>query len=466
MESALLALPPQRTARKYFGAFSACFLTGVPAVFLLLILGGLAAPTYAATGRDGDRKRDSSQSGPRLKSDLRGEIPTSDGRRIHLVLDLGNIVIHTQNSGKIDYTVHLEADSSQKDAKELLKSFSVSAHETPEGVYLRGQTLRGSSGRLWVTVTVNVPKSYSLELSTGGGNIDSDNVDGTETVLTSGGNIMAGNVSGKARLVTGGGHITVKNVAGGLFANTGGGHITTGAVSGGATLHTSGGHIRMASVEGIARLSTGGGNVTVEHSGNELNAETTGGQIEVGETTGLVRAKTGGGGIRVVRVSGPTDLETVGGSIYLTQVDSAVKASTGAGLITAWFVGPVKSPSQCQLQSDDGDIVVYIPRQMPVTIDAQVQLGDEHRVIVDPAFQLKMSFDAASNGGHLARAEGPLNGGGEILHLRTVAGNIRLVASDAAKQVLLYKQQMAQLDEKVRLQLQLLEQSQSHESAP
>jgi hypothetical protein len=466
MESALLALPPQRAARKYFGSFSVCSLTCVPAVFLLLILGGLPASTYAAAGRDGNRKPDGSQSGPRLKSDLRGEIPTSDGRRIHLVLDLGNIVIHTQNSGKIDYTVHLEADSSQKDAKELLKSFSVSAHETPEGVYLRGQTLRGSSGRLWVTVTVNVPKSYSLELSTGGGNIDSDNVDGTETVLTSGGNIMAGNVSGKARLVTGGGHITVKNVAGGLFANTGGGHITTGAVSGGATLHTSGGHIRMASVEGIARLSTGGGNVTVEHSGSELNAETTGGQIEVGETTGLVRAKTGGGGIRVVRVSGPTDLETVGGSIYLTQVDSAVKASTGAGLITAWFVGPVKSPSQCQLQSDDGDIVVYIPRQMPVTIDAQVQLGDEHRVIVDPAFQLKMSFDAASNGGHLARAEGPLNGGGEILHLRTVAGNIRVVASDAAKQVLLYKQQMAQLDEKVRLQLQLLEQSQSHESAP
>jgi DUF4097 and DUF4098 domain-containing protein YvlB len=165
-------------------------------------------------------------------------------------------------------------------------------------------------------------------------------------------------------------------------------------------------------------------------------------------------------------VSGPTDLETVGGSIYLTQVDSAVKASTGAGVITAWFVAPVKSPSQCQLQSNDGDIVVYIPRQMPVTIDAQVQSGDEHRVIVDPAFQLKMSYDAASNGGRSVRAEGPLNGGGEILHLRTVAGNIRVVASDASKQVQLYKQQMAQLEEKVRLQLQLLEQSQSNENSP
>ena len=465
MQSAFLAPTLRRAVGKYLSALPARSLAR-PCVFLLLIFVWLPAFTYAAASGNGNQKPETFRSGPRLKSDLRGEIPTQDGRRIHLVLDLGNIVIHTQNSGKVDYTVHLEADASQKDAKELLKSFSITAHETPEGVYFRGQTSRQSSGRLWVTVTVNVPKNYSLELSTGGGNIDSDDVDGTETVLTSGGNIKAGSVSGKARLVTGGGHITVKNVTGGLFANTGGGHITTGAVSSGATLHTSGGHIRMASVDGLARLSTGGGNVTVEHSGSELNAETTGGQIEVGETTGLVRAKTGGGGIRVVRVSGPTDLETVGGSIYLTQVDSAVKASTGAGLITAWFVAPVKSPSQCQLQSNDGDIVVYIPRQLPVTIDAQVQSGDEHRVIVDPAFQLKMSYDAASNGGHSVRAEGPLNGGGEILHLRTVAGNIRVVASDAGKQVQIYKQQMAQLEEQLRLQLQSLEQSQSHENSP
>ncbi|HXN74043.1 MAG TPA: DUF4097 family beta strand repeat-containing protein [Candidatus Acidoferrales bacterium] len=466
MRSAQVALTLRRAFRNSLDGFSGSSLTFSSAVFLLVVLVGFPGSTHATAGKRDKGTQDVSRSGSRLKSDIRGEIPTRDGRRIHLVLDLGNIIVHTQNSGKVNYTVHLEADASQKDAKELLKSFSIIAHETTEGVYLRGQTSRQSSGRLWVTVTVNVPKSYSLELSTGGGNIDSDDIDGTETVLTSGGNITAGNVGGKARLVTGGGHIRVKNVAGGLFGNTGGGHITSGAVSGGATLHTSGGHIRMASVEGLAKLSTGGGNVTVEHSGSELNAETSGGQIEVGETTGLVRAKTGGGGIRVVRVSGPTDLETVGGSIYLTQVDSAVKASTGAGLITAWFVAPVKSPSQCQLQSNDGDIVVYIPRQLPVTIDAQVQSGGEHRVIVDPAFQLKMSYDAASDGGHSVRAEGALNGGGEVLHLRTVAGNIRVVASDAGKQVQLYKQQMAQLEEQIRLQMQLLEQSQSHENSP
>jgi hypothetical protein len=461
MARAMLASRLMRAIGKYFREFSGLTLPCNFTFLALFALSTLAGSAWA------DPQNGTRTSSTRLKSDLRGAITTHDGLRLHLALDLGNIVVHTQNSGKINYTVHLETDASQKDAKELLKNFSVSARETGDGVYLRGQTSRLSSGRLWVTVTVNVPKNYSLDLSTGGGNIDSDDIDGPERVLTSGGNIRAGNVGGEARLVTGGGHITVNNVSGGLFANTGGGHITTGAVTGGATLHTSGGHIRMASVEGVAKLQTAGGNVTVEHSGSALNAETTGGQIEVGESTGLVRAKTGGGGIRVVRVSGPTDLQTVGGSIYLTQVDSPVKASTGAGAITAWFVAPVKSPSQCELQSNDGDIVVYLPRQLPVTIDAQVQSGDEHRVIVDPAFQLKMSDDGSSDSdGHMVRAEGPLNGGGEVLHLRTAAGNIHLVASDANKQVQLYKQQMEQMQEKIRLQLQQLERAQAHENAP
>src|SRR5271156_3223369 len=414
MPRATIALRRSGPSWKYLSEFSdfssACGIT-------LLVVMSLSVSTLAAP-RQAPRR-----STARLKADLRGEATTRDGRRLHLVLDLGNIVVHTQNSEKIDYTAHLETDASQKDAKELLKSFAVSARETPDGVYLRGQTSPQSSGRLWVTVTVNVPKNYSLDLSTGGGDINTDDIGGPEAGLTSGGNIMAGNIGGAARLVTGGGHITVKNVSGGLFANTGGGHITTGAVTGGATLRTSGGHIRMASVEGAAKLVTAGGNVTVERSGSSLNAETTGGQIEVGESAGLVRAKTGGGGIRVIRVSGPTDLETVGGSIYLTQVDSAVKASTGAGVITAWFVAPVKGPSQCELQSNDGDIVVYLPRQLPVTIDAQVQSGDEPGVMFEPAFQLRRSDDGPSRNGHMVRAEGPLNGGGEVLHLRTVTGD-------------------------------------------
>jgi hypothetical protein len=428
----------------------------LPAFLGALFVACLLFPSnVAATG-----EKKSANSGPRVTLEVYGTVTTRDGQRLRLITDLGNVVIRTQNSGKLDYHVHLEADASQKNAKELLKSFSVNAREASEGVYFRGQSFgRQLRGRLWVTIEINVPKNYGLDVWTGGGNIEAEDINGRVALSTAGGNITAGNVGGAARLVTDGGHITVKNVGGELSANTGGGHITTGSVGGNASLHTNGGHIRVASVKGVARLDTGGGNITLEQSGGELVAETAGGQIEVGEAAGLVRAKTGGGGIRVVRVSGPTNLETGGGSIYLTQVDGLVKASTGAGGITAWFVSSPKRPGNCDLQSGDGDIVVYLPRQLSVTIDAQIQQGNEHHVIADPAFPLKVSYDEASNGSRRIRAEGALNGGGEVLRLRTVAGNIRLILSDSSKQVEIYKQHMEQIQQKLATQLRMVERS-------
>jgi hypothetical protein len=427
--------------------------------FLLLALPLLVLPpvSSARAHSSHDKSRGYAQ---RLTADLEGSVDTHDGERLRLVTDLGNITIHTRNSGKVDYRVRLEADASQKDAKQLLKSFSITGRETGEGVSVRGQTFgRQCSGRLWVTLELNIPKNYSIDVSTGGGNIEVDDVNGRVSLNTSGGNLQVGNIAGAARLETDGGHISVKNVTNELVAVTGGGHITTGSVGGNAMLHTGGGHIRVASVGGSARLETGGGNVTLEHSGSELVAQTAGGQIEVGEAAGQVRARTGGGGIRVVRLSGPTNLETGGGSIYLTQVDSAVKASTGAGGITAWFVAHGKHSGGCDFQSGDGDIVVYLPRQLPVTIDAQIQQGDEHRVIVDPAFSLKVSYNGGPNGP--VRAEGALNGGGDVLRLRTITGNIRVAMSDSNKQMQLYKQQMEQLQQKLESQLRMLEKASS-----
>lgn len=399
--------------------------------------------------------------GSRLASNITDALVTRDGERLHLVTDLGKVVIHTRASNKVEYLAHLEADASQKGANQLLKSFVMTGREMTQGVFLRGQTTdRHCSGRLWVTLEINVPRNYNLDVSTGGGSIELEDIDGRVTLSTSGGNITTGNIGGPAHLSTEGGHITVKNVAGELVAVTGGGHITAGAIAGNASLRTTGGHIRVASVRGTARLETGGGNVTLEHSGAELVAETSGGQIEVGEASGLVRARTGGGGIRVVRASGPANLQTVGGSIYLTQVDGAVKALANAGGITAWFVSPAKLTSTCELQSNDGDIVVYLPRQLAVTIDASVQMGDEHRLIVDPAFPLKVSYDNSSLSSRTIRAEGALNGGGEVLRLRTVAGNIHLALSDTNKQIEMYKTQMEQLQQQLDSQLRALEKSQ------
>lgn len=420
-----------------------------------MLLAGATAPAVAAQ-QGGPSQWPSGSTRARVTSNLNGSVAARDGGRLHVFTPLGNIIIHTANSGKVDYSVHLEADGARPVAAGLLKQFRIYAREVPDGVSMKA--VAGGQqccGRLWVTITLNIPKNYALDVSTGAGNIQTDDIDGRVSLYTAGGNISAANVGGPARLISeSGGHISVRDVAGNLTANTGGGHITTGAIAGNASLHTAGGHIHVASIRGIARLETGGGNITLQRSGTELMADTAGGQIDVGEAAGLVRATTGGGGIRVVRLSGPTDLQSTGGSIYLTQVDSSVKATAMAGGITAWFAPSHKTEGSCELQSNDGDIVVYLPRMLPVTIDGQIQMGYDHRVILDPAFPLKVSYDTTANGERMLHVRGSLNGGGEVIHLRTVAGNIRLALSDQAKQMQLYKQQMDQLQRQLQMQFQ------------
>jgi len=96
---------------------------------------------------------------------------------------------------------------------------------------------------------------------------------------------------------------------------------------------------------------------------------------------------------------------------------------------------------------------VHMPRDLAVTIDAEVHLGGEHRVIVDPAFPLRVSYDDSSRGAHTVRAEGSLNGGGELLRLRAMAGNIQFVLSDSAKQLEIYRQQMEKLQRQLQSRL-------------
>jgi TonB family protein len=254
--------------------------------------------------------------------------------------------------------------------------------------------------------------------------------------------LTAADVGGPARLETQGGHITVHDVAGDLTAISAGGHMTVGNVKGDALIRTGGGHIRVASIANTARLETGGGNIALQHAGAGITVHTSGGRIDLGETAGAIRASTGGGNIGVLNVTGPTQLDSRGGSICLTKVQGAIRASTTAGTITAWFIPQGKLHGPSQLESGTGDILIYIPRELAITIDAIVEepAGDPgmesssrnpESIEADPAIPLKVTYARAGSAPKQIRAEAALNGGGELLRLRTSTGRIRLRYSDS-----------------------------------
>src|SRR4029077_732427 len=214
-----------------------------------------------------------------------------------------------------------------------------------------------------------------------------------------------------------------------------------------------GGSSSWGTIGGRADLDTDGGNITVGHAGSFVNVRTGGGQIDFGEVRGSVHAQTGGGGIRIMYVAGPMEVESSGGSICLTRVAGAVQAATADGTITAW-INPSSGPDSgsggaanglpggasanpvtvqlagaSQLASGNGDIIVFLPRNLAVNIDAVVAKGGEHRIEADPA--LHLSFQTTESNNTAVHATGVLNGGGIPLKLRTSAGKIRLQFLDA-----------------------------------
>jgi TonB family protein len=405
-----------------------------------------------------------------------GILETQDGLTLRLSADLGSVRIVTLEAGAapaVRYTVHIETDARAPQAQALLDKYVLRAKATPAGVEIEGalppQAARAaaSGAQFWVQFEIAVPAGYSLDVNTEAGDIETQDVGGTAALITQGGNIRTGRIGvgglqnaarhvhdGNAgnsprslsKLRTEGGHIQVLDVAGNLNVFTGGGHINVGNVTGDAALRSGGGHIRAGTIGGRADLDTDGGNITVGHAGSFVNVRTGGGQIDFGEVRGSVHAQTGGGGIRIMYVAGPMEVESSGGSICLTRVAGAVQAATADGTITAW-INPSSGPDSgsggasahlvtvqlagaSQLASGNGDIIVFLPRNLAVNIDAVVAKGGEHRIEADPALHLSFQTAESNNTGPV-HAIGVLNGGGIPLKLRTSAGKIRLQFLDA-----------------------------------
>src|SRR5579859_4621228 len=393
---------------------------------------------------------------PRTAIDRSGLLPTRDGLTLHLSTDVGSVRVIALEPGAaplVRYTVHIETDARASIAQNLLDRYTLTAKTTSSGVEIVGTspTQAGRSGanaQFYVHYEVTVPAGYSLDVNTGVGDIETQDIGGTASLVTQGGNIRTGrigfiglrNVSQvhpTAKLSTEGGHIQVQDVVGDLDAFTAGGHIVAGNISGDAVLRSGGGHIRAGQIGGRARLETDGGNITLKQAGSFVSVRTGGGQIDFGEVRGSVRAQTGGGGIRIITASGPMEVESNGGSICLTRVAGAIQAATAGGNIQAW-INPETASSACkvslpgasQLSSGAGDIIVFLPRNLAASIDALVENGGIGRIDADPAILLNIQQTGGRGSGPV-RATGELNGGGEVLKLRTTVGKIRLQFLDA-----------------------------------
>jgi hypothetical protein len=363
------------------------------------------------------------------------EAPVKEGARLVLRADNGGISIHPVPGDRVNCTVILRAYTPDEAyARRLFDKFQLSARSIETGsVYLTSQSpehaRHGANFRVQFQITI--PQRYNLDVETQGGDITVDApLDGEARLTTAGGDVRTSDLSGPVRIETAGGSINLTQIGKDLTARTAGGSIRVNDVKGDARLETSGGEIVTGAVAGTLRAETAGGDIVVGGATGQVVAQTAGGQIQIGPTGGSVRAETAGGSIRLHGARGSVVAETAGGSIDLLEVESAVRASTAAGRILAEFNCTKKTFGASRLETSMGDVFVYLPTNVPLTIDAAINTAAGRQIHSD--FPLEIRADKEELVPSTLRGHGDLNGGGEVLKIRTVAGNIEIRKIDEA----------------------------------
>ena len=362
---------------------------------------------------------------------LHYEVKTRPGQTLRFRSDLGSVRILTGDGntvkGRLVAKVYTRDEAR---ARAFFRRLGVQAQTTADGVLIRGsienvarsRRMRGRSLKLDYEVTV--PRRYNLDIETQAGGIEIVPLDGTVQAVTAGGGITVGDVTGRVMVHTAGGHIRLANVGDRLEARTAGGHIRVGDVNGDANLETSGGHITGGRVEGRVIAQTAGGNIVLRSVAGSVEAQTAGGQISVGESGGTVQAQTAGGSVRVYGSRGMVDVETAGGSIDLLDLDGGVRALTHAGSILVLIRASQKTFSASQLETSMGNVKVYLPATLALTIEAEIDDAFGHKIRSD--FPLQIQRNGRDKYGTV-RGSGPINGGGKVLKIRTTMGNIQII---------------------------------------
>jgi len=395
------------------------------ALLLALPLSGLGQVNRQAPARSGN--------GWEQQTDI--EVPAATGGRLMVRASDGAVIIRPTPGDKVSGAVILRVNTSDEAAaRRLFDSLQLTARpEAGGGVFVSTESSehRRHGLRLQVRLRLTVPQRYNLDIETQGGDISVESpLEGDARLTTAGGDVRTTDLTGDLKVETAGGNITLGRIGRELYARTAGGSIHLGDVKGNANLETSGGEIVTGTVAGALHAETAGGDVVIGGAGAQLVARTAGGQIQIGPSSGSVRAETAGGSIRLQGAHGRVDAETAGGSIDLLEIEGAVRATTAAGRILAEFNAGKWTFAPSVLETRMGDVYVYLPPNLPLTIDAAIDTAAGRKLRSD--FPLAIQGDNGELVPSTLRGCGNLNGGGQTLKIRTTAGNIEIRKIDAA----------------------------------
>jgi len=339
------------------------------------------------------------------------------------VSSLGPITVHGSSGNAVSYAAKRKVKAkTESDASRLFGEFYLKKKISGEELLI----LAGHPDRDAATIEleVQVPRKYRKHyLETQSGTVEAYNLDGELEAETGGGNVHLDGIGGSVGVRTGGGEVKIGKIGGALRCLSGGGNMRAESIGGEAFFETVGGEIFIGKVTGPVEALTAGGNIHVDHAASSVKANTSGGLIDIAYAGGLVFAGNAAGCIKVSAAKG-VRLESAAGPIQLRGVSGPLNVSAVTGNIVT-ELGPDSRLEDSYLNTGSGDVTVYIPSNLGVTVRARNESSGKLRRIVSDFPEVRTQLAGLRQSGPLL-AEGEINGGGPTLRILAAGGTIYL----------------------------------------
>jgi len=345
-------------------------------------------------------------------------------RELHVGTDWGAVQVQG-TSQKITYLVRKRSQAATEEAaRRQFEMLRISAAKAGDVALLQGKGALSDIGKIGVDFIVQVPHDIAaVRVETRCGALVFGSLATAIVASTGGGLIKLDELSGQVRISSGGGNIVAGNVGTELAAHNTPAELP--AVGSSAPSEVKITTRRAPPPVAASMIETGAGSVEIRKCMGNLMVSSGGGNLLLGDVEGAVQAETQAGSVRLASAGGPVRVSTGGGSVELYKLSRGAQVDTGAGPIFVEFLGD-HGFTESFLHTSSGDVTVCLTNNVRAELHANSDMSTGGGIDSQDFTGLNITRMGGEMMPLSMSAEGPLNGGGPPLRIRTMIGHIAL----------------------------------------
>jgi len=383
------------------GQPSPSFLSGGEAALMIL----LAFVLTAFVLRDWIHERY-----PDLDFEIGLSLPYSQSRQLapetipagaHVMIETarGKIAVHAGGGSDIRVGVNESASaSSETAADERMKNAEVVIEHTGDGYSIHPLRQRDVRGAVTVDLDIELPKTASVEVNTGHGDIQISGVAGSVIARSAGGDIEVHDAGSDVTADLQKGNAKITGVGGNVRVTGRGDDLEIANVAGDAAIEGAfSGDIRARNVANTLRYTEPSTDLTVSHLKGSVEAD-----------TGDVAVSNADGAVKLVTHNKDVDVRNVAGRIEIVNTHGDVKVS---------YSNPPHD--EISITNDSGDVDVTLPGRSNFEVSASSKSGEVKSEFSDPSLK-------TANEGEAGHINGKFGSLGPKITITTSYGTIHL----------------------------------------